>query len=119
MTQTYSHPRASSVTAITAHNARMLVAFGVTTIRNPGGDTEANAAYNERIRTGALIGPEQRAAGEILELELLEQPRGDEAAEEHAGHQAEVRKLAAIATRVHAVAFLLAAGKDRLWPDDL
>jgi imidazolonepropionase-like amidohydrolase len=59
--------RAMSEDEIVAHNARMLVSFGVTTIRNPGGATAANAAYNERIRTGALIGPEQRAAGEILD----------------------------------------------------
>lgn len=58
---------ATSEDEITAHNARMLVGFGVTTIRNPGGDTEANATYNERIRTGVLLGPEQRAAGEILD----------------------------------------------------
>jgi imidazolonepropionase-like amidohydrolase len=59
--------RAMSEDEIVAHNARLLVSFGVTTIRNPGGATAANAAYNERIRTGALIGPEQRAAGEILD----------------------------------------------------
>lgn len=58
---------ATSEEEITAHNARMLVAFGVTTIRNPGGSTSANAAYNERVRAGALLGPEQRAAGEILD----------------------------------------------------
>lgn len=59
--------RATSEDEITAHNARMLVAFGVTTIRNPGGSTEANAVYNERVRSGAMLGPEQRAAGEILD----------------------------------------------------
>lgn len=64
--------RATSEDEITAHNARMLVAFGVTTIRNPGGSTEANIAYNERIRTGALLGPEQRAAGEILDMTPFE-----------------------------------------------
>lgn len=63
---------ATSEDEITAHNARMLVAFGVTTIRNPGGSTEANAAYNEHIRTGALLGPEQRAAGEILDTTPFE-----------------------------------------------
>jgi len=58
---------ASAEDEITAHNARMLVAFGVTTIRNPGGSTEANAVYAERVRSGALLGPEARAAGEILD----------------------------------------------------
>lgn len=64
--------RATSEEEITAHSARMLVAFGVTTIRNPGGATEANAAYNERIRAGTLLGPEQRAAGEILDITPFE-----------------------------------------------
>jgi len=64
--------RATSEDEITAHNARMLVAFGVTTIRNPGGSTEANAAYNERVRGRALVGPEQRAAGEILDTTPFE-----------------------------------------------
>ncbi len=59
--------RATSEDDITAHNARTLVSFGVTTIRNPGGATAANVAYNERVRSGALLGPEQRAAGEILD----------------------------------------------------
>lgn len=59
--------RAYSEDEIVAHNARLLVSFGVTTIRNPGGSTEANVAYNARIRSGALVGPEQRAAGEILD----------------------------------------------------
>lgn len=58
---------AASEDEITAHNARMLVAFGVTTIRNPGGSSEANAAYAERVGSGELLGPEARAAGEILD----------------------------------------------------
>ena len=57
---------------IVAHNARMLASFGITTIRNPGGATQANAAYNGRVRTGALIGPEQRAAGEILDTSRID-----------------------------------------------
>jgi len=64
--------RATSEDEITAHNARMLVSFGVTTIRNPGGSTSANAAYNERVRSGALLGPEQRAAGEILDNSFID-----------------------------------------------
>ena len=59
--------QARSEGEIIAHNARMLVSFGVTTIRNPGGATEANVTYNRRIQAGELIGPEQRAAGEILD----------------------------------------------------
>lgn len=62
----------TSEAEITAHNARMLVAHGVTTIRNPGGSTDANAAYDEAVRTGALIGPDQLAAGEILDTTRID-----------------------------------------------
>ncbi|MGH6952004.1 MAG: amidohydrolase family protein, partial [Vitreimonas sp.] len=64
--------RSVSEAEITAHNARMLVAHGVTTIRNPGGATEANAAYDEAVRTGSLVGPEQFAAGEILDTSRID-----------------------------------------------
>ncbi|MBN8608049.1 MAG: amidohydrolase family protein [Caulobacterales bacterium] len=57
---------------ITAHNARLLLAHGVTTIRNPGGSTEMNRAYNDAVRDGALLGPEQLAAGEILDTSRID-----------------------------------------------
>ena len=38
-------------------------AFGVTTIRNPGGDLEAAARYKARLEAGDLIGPESFNAG--------------------------------------------------------
>ena len=63
---------ATSEAEITAHSARMLVAHGVTTIRNPGAATDANAAYDEAVRSGAMIGPEQLAAGEILDSSRID-----------------------------------------------
>jgi len=51
---------------IAEHNARHLVAFGVTTIRNPGGDLEAAARYKARLEAGDLIGPESFNAGPVL-----------------------------------------------------
>lgn len=53
--------------AITAHSARVALAFGVTTVRNPGGDPEANARYDRSIASGALIGPEALHAGAVIQ----------------------------------------------------
>jgi hypothetical protein len=52
-----------SVDEITRYHARVALAFGVTTIRNPGGDPAANARYDERIREGAWVGPDAVHAG--------------------------------------------------------
>lgn len=57
----------NSEDAIVDHNARTLLAFGVTTIRNPGGPIAASRAYMERIASGALTGPEMVYAGEIID----------------------------------------------------
>ncbi len=52
--------------AIADHNARRLVAFGVTTIRNPGGDLAAAARYEARRARGEVIGPASFDAGEVI-----------------------------------------------------
>lgn len=52
--------------AIAEHNAHRLVAFGVTTIRNPGGDLAAAGRYKARRAAGELIGPESFDAGEVI-----------------------------------------------------
>jgi imidazolonepropionase-like amidohydrolase len=51
---------------IAAHNARLLVAFGVTTIRDPGGDLPAAERYRMRRAAGELIGPESFHAGPVI-----------------------------------------------------
>lgn len=51
---------------IAEHNARRLVAFGVTTLRNPGGDLRAAARYEARLSSGELIGPEAFNAGAVI-----------------------------------------------------
>ena len=51
---------------IAEHNARRLVAFGVTTLRNPGGDLQAAARYDARLAAGDLIGPESFNAGQVI-----------------------------------------------------
>lgn len=56
-----------SVEAITRHNAAVALAFGVTTVRNPGGDPTANAHYDTQIRAGAWRGPEALHAGAVIQ----------------------------------------------------
>ncbi len=51
---------------IAAHNARRLVGFGVTTIRNPGGDLAAAARYKARLAAGELTGPQSYDAGPVI-----------------------------------------------------
>lgn len=52
--------------AVAEHNAHRLVAFGVTTIRNPGGDLAAAARYKARLSRGDMIGPESFDAGPVI-----------------------------------------------------
>lgn len=52
--------------AIAAHNARHLVVFGVTTVRNPGGDLPAAARYEAGRARGTLVGPEAFDAGPVI-----------------------------------------------------
>ncbi len=51
---------------IVAHNARHLLAFGVTTVRNPGGDAERNRRYDKMRSSGEITGPEAVHAYEII-----------------------------------------------------
>jgi len=60
-------PVATSEDEITTRNARMLVAHGVTTIRNPAGDTAANARYATNITSGEWLGPTALSAGTLLD----------------------------------------------------
>lgn len=52
---------------LTRHSARIALAYGVTTIRNPGGDTEANARYDHKIASSQWIGPEALHAGAVIQ----------------------------------------------------
>lgn len=53
--------------SITQRNARMALARGVTTVRNPAGAPEANAKYDRMIASGTWIGPEARHAGAAIQ----------------------------------------------------
>lgn len=59
--------RMDSLDRLTRHNARIALARGVTTIRNPGGDTDANARYDRMVASGEWIGPEALHAGAVIE----------------------------------------------------
>jgi imidazolonepropionase-like amidohydrolase len=56
-----------SVDSITRYNALMSLAFGVTTVRNPGGDPEANARYDSRVSAGEWPGPSALHAGAVIQ----------------------------------------------------
>jgi imidazolonepropionase-like amidohydrolase len=45
---------------------RMLLNYGVTTIRNPGGPTEQSVALRENVSEGKIIGPQIFTAGQLL-----------------------------------------------------
>ncbi|WP_022975064.1 amidohydrolase family protein [Nevskia ramosa] len=53
--------------AITRHDALMLLAAGVTTIRDPGGDTARAVAYRDAVKAGRLRGPEAKVAGAVID----------------------------------------------------
>jgi hypothetical protein len=57
----------SSDDKLTQHSGRIALAFGVTTVRNPGGDPEANARYDKMISSGQWLGPEALHAGSVIE----------------------------------------------------
>lgn len=93
-------PRISipSVDAITRFHASVALAFGVTTVRNPGGDPVANARYDAMIRNGTWIGPEALHAGAVIQPP----PFGGSAfahPRDEAEWQAEARRQAALGMR--------------------
>jgi imidazolonepropionase-like amidohydrolase len=51
---------------VTRASLRLLLDFGVTAVRNPGGPTAPAVSYRDRISSGALEGPLIRTAGEVL-----------------------------------------------------
>lgn len=52
--------------AIIRHNARLLLSYGVTTVRDPGGDPAIARGYGADIAAGAYPGPEALHAGEVI-----------------------------------------------------
>lgn len=52
---------------ITRFNALMALAFGVTTVRNPGSDPAASARYDQQRAAGAWRGPRALHAGSVIQ----------------------------------------------------
>src|SRR5690606_30836507 len=48
-------------------NAAVALAFGATTVRNPGGSAEAAARYDAMVAGGEWVGPQALHAGEVLQ----------------------------------------------------
>jgi imidazolonepropionase-like amidohydrolase len=65
------------IDAIHRHNALIALAYGVTTIRNPAGDAEANAHYDAMVASGEWLGPEAVHAGDLLNPGFPHYPRTD------------------------------------------
>ena len=85
--------QSASVDRITQHNARIALARGVTTVRNPGGDPEANARYDRNVASGDWLGPEARHAGAVIEPppfvgSMFAYPRNDAEWDAEAARQA-------------------------------
>jgi imidazolonepropionase-like amidohydrolase len=57
--------------AMTRHDALMMLAFGVTTLRDPGGDTARMIAYRDGVAAGQITGPEARVAGGVIDRPLF------------------------------------------------
>ena len=57
---------------IAKHNAERLVGFGVTTIRNPGGDLAAAGRYRQARSAGTVVGPESFDAGPVINTADIE-----------------------------------------------
>ena len=56
------------------HMLRMLLAYGVTTIRNPGGPTEQSVALRENVSERKIIGPQIFTAGQLLNTPQIPVP---------------------------------------------
>src|SRR5215216_6973459 len=52
----------------------MLLAYGVTTIRNPGGPTEQSVALKENVSEGKNMGPQIFTAGQLLNTPQIPVP---------------------------------------------
>jgi imidazolonepropionase-like amidohydrolase len=51
---------------VTKASLRLLLEFGITTIRNPAAPTAAAVAYRDKVASGDIPGPDIRTAGDIL-----------------------------------------------------
>lgn len=67
MTDGKPSARSNPTDAITEFNAKLMLSFGVTTIRNPGAAAALNIRYDQQLADGRVLGPEMVWAGEIID----------------------------------------------------
>ena len=58
---------ANNSDAISRYNGLVLLAHGITGIRNPGGDTQHSVRYKKQVDQGHWIGPSATVAGQLLD----------------------------------------------------
>jgi imidazolonepropionase-like amidohydrolase len=75
---------------------RMLLAYGVTTIRNPGGPTEQSVALRENISEGRIEGPQIFTAGQLLNTLQMPVPFVEKQVQTEQDVRQEVRNQVAI-----------------------
>lgn len=56
-----------SIDNVTRFHSLVALAFGITTIRNPAGDPNANAKYDQKRQAGKWLGPEALHSGSTLD----------------------------------------------------
>jgi len=73
----------------------MLLAYGVTTIRNPGGPTEQSVALKENVSEGKIMGPQVFTAGQLLNTPQIPIPFIEKQVETEQDVRQEVSRQAA------------------------
>jgi len=66
------HPAAKADRALTLLTLKLLLAHGVTTVRDPGAETEAAVALRSSLAAGAVPGPRLWTCGRILDTAGIE-----------------------------------------------
>jgi imidazolonepropionase-like amidohydrolase len=74
---------------------RMLLTYGVTTIRNPGGPTAQSVALRENVSEGKIIGPQIFTAGQLLNTPQIPVPFVEKQVQTEQDVRQEVRTQAA------------------------
>ncbi len=58
--------------AIAQHNGRVMLAYGITDIRNPGGASARTVGYKTKVTNGEWLGPDAYTSGELLDKHPFE-----------------------------------------------
>jgi imidazolonepropionase-like amidohydrolase len=74
---------------------RMLLTYGITTIRNPGGPTEQSVALRENVSEGRIAGPQIFTAGQLLNTPDISVPFVERQVQTEQDVRQEVRTQAA------------------------